>query len=207
MKRGKSSAYGTRGLHFTISVLMLASALFALIALGACTFDYGELEPSERTMPDLIMENVDYVRIRSSDPVARLLAERVERYERIGLMKLQVFSFEQFANSGEEVNAAGSAGKASYIIESGDIVMEDSVRLEVESEDIVIETNYLEWKDAQRILSSGDEEEVHIHQQTGTNFTGIGLIADVRRRAWEFTNVVSGIYVLEDTDEEQSSNE
>jgi len=202
MKKDKSSAKGTR----TISFLIMTVALSAIVLPG-CTFDYGELEPSERTMPDLVMENVDYVRIRSADPVARLLAERVERYDRQGLMKLKNFSFEQFSDHGEEVNAAGEAGFASYTIETGDIIMQDNVRLEVESEDIVIETNHLEWKDASKFLSSGEEEEVNVYQQNGTIITGIGLIADVRRRAWEFTNVVTGTYVLEEEEEEEEVNE
>jgi len=182
---------------------MLTAAL-GISALPGCTFDYGELESSERTMPDLVMENVDYVRVRSSDPVARLLAERVERYERQGFMKLENFSFEQFRERGEEVNAAGAAGFASYTIESGDILMQNGVRLEVESEDIVIETNHLEWKDSPRLLSSGENEEVNIYQQNGTVITGVGLIADVRRRAWEFSNAVSGTYVLEEEGEENN---
>jgi hypothetical protein len=91
------------------------------------------------------MENVEYVRIRSSDPVARFQAERAERYERQGMMKIQNFVFEQYGERGEEVNAYGKAGSASVNIESGDIFMDRGVRIEVESEDIILETNQLEW--------------------------------------------------------------
>ena len=173
-----------------------------LIFLAGCTFDYGELEPSERMLPDLVMENVEYVRVRSADPIARFEAERAERYEKQGLMKLERFSFEQYGEHGETVNARGEAGNASANINSGDIFMNNGVRLEVESEDIIIETFQIDWKDEQRILTSGDENDVYITQQNGTSFTGTGLHADARRRTWEFSGSVSGTYVHQDNNGE-----
>jgi len=183
----------------------LFSLVILLTALG-CTFDYGELESSERTLPDMIMENVDYVRIRSSDPIARIQAERVERYEKQGIMKLQNFTFEQFGERGEEVNASGMAGLASVDIESGDISMVNGVKIDVESEDIIIETFQLDWKDETRLLSSGEDDDVFIFQENGTSFKGIGLRVDTRRRDWEFTGIVSGTYIFEDDDEADSED-
>jgi LPS export ABC transporter protein LptC len=173
-----------------------------LLFLGSCSFDYGERESSGRELPDLIMENVEYVRVRSADPVARFQAERAERYEKQSIMKLQNFSFEQYGEHGEEVNASGKAGSAAIDIGSGDISMDMGVRLEVQSEDIIIETNQLDWKDEPRTLSTGEENEVYVYQQNGTSFTGTGLQADARRRTWEFTGSVGGNYIYEDDEEE-----
>ena len=147
------------------------------------------------------MENVEYVRVRSSDPVARFQAERAERYDRQGIMRIQNFVFEQYGEHGEEVNVYGRAGSASVNIESGDIFMDRGVRIEVESEDIIIETNQLEWKDDQRVLSTGKDDEVNILQNNGTNFTGTGLYADARRRTWEFSGSVWGTYIYDDEEE------
>ncbi|MCL2440208.1 MAG: LPS export ABC transporter periplasmic protein LptC [Treponema sp.] len=188
--------------HSKRSVLIL----LILIVAASCSFDYGDLEPSERTLPDLIMENVEYVRVRSSDPIAKFKAERAERYEKQGLMKLEKFSFEQYGERGEEINASGKAGLASINIESGDIFMEDGVRLEVESEEIIIETVQLDWQDSEHILSSGDDIEVNILQENGTNFTGIGLRIDARRREWEFSGAVFGTYIFEDDDDEEDDD-
>ena len=171
-----------------------------LVFLAGCTFDYGELEPAERNMPDLVMENVEYVLVRSADPVVRFEAERAERYEKQGLMKLEKFSFEQFGEHGEKVNVRGNAGNASANINSGDIFMNNDVRIEVESEDIVIETFQFDWKDEQKTLYSGKEDEVNIHRQNGTSFTGIGLQVHTRERAWEFTGEAAGNYAIEDAE-------
>jgi len=182
--------------------------LLVVFSLWACTFDYGELEPSEREFPDLVMENVEYVRVRSADPIARFLAERAERYENKGLMRLENFSFEQFGGErGEDVNAAGKAGQAAVNINTGDIFMDEGVRLEVDSEDIIIETFQLEWRDENRFLLSGDENEVNILQENGTSFSGIGLFIDVRRRTWEFLGEVNGTFIHDDDDQEDSEAE
>jgi len=186
------------------NILAVILILPAMSAFFACTFDYGELEPAERDLPDLVMENVEYVRVRSADPIARFEAERAERYEKQGLMKLENFLFEQFGDRGEKINARGNGGNASANINSGDIFMNNGVRLEVESEDIVLESFQLDWKNEERILSSGNETEVTISQQNGTSFSGIGLLANTRERTWEFSGDVEGDYIFEDDDEENA---
>jgi len=178
-----------------------------IVLLGSCTFDYGESASSEEELPDLVMENVEYVRVRSSDPVARFQAEYAERYEKQRIMKLQNLTFEQYGERGEEVNTVGRAGNASIDIETGDIFMDSGVRIEVELEDIIIETYQLEWKDEQRTISSGKEDEVNIYRDNGTSFTGIGLQANARTRIWEFSGNVGGTYIHEDDESEDEPEE
>lgn len=182
------------------TVICLYSTM--IILFSACTFDYGETPPEERETPDLVMENVVYVRVRAADPIARFQAERAERYEKQGIMIVQNFSFEQFGERGTEVNAFGRAGNASIDIESGDVFMRDNVRLEVESEDIILETEQLDWLDEPRTLSSG-EEEVVVFQENGTSFTGTGFRADARWRTWEFLGYASGIFISDDDDDDR----
>jgi LPS export ABC transporter protein LptC len=179
--------------------------LFFLITLS-CTFDYGETDSSERELPDLVMLNVEYIRVRSADPIARVQAERAERYEKQGVMKLENFTFEQYGDRGHEVNTQGGAGNASVDINSGDITMTNGVRLEVESEDIVIETNQLEWKDETHILSTGEEDEVDIYRENGTHFVGTGLTANARTRFFEFSGGVGGTYIQEEDDESEEQD-
>jgi LPS export ABC transporter protein LptC len=184
----------------------LFSFLFSLFSVN-CSFDYGNTGGGDKNLPDIVMDNVEYVRMRSLDPQARLQAERVERYEERGIMELRNFSFEQFGNHGEDVNAYGRAGSASFEIDSGDIRMEDGVRIDVDSEEIAIETSRLEWKDKDRTLSGGAAEEVHIYQENGTSFAGIGFQANARLRTWSFTDTVSGTYIYEDEEEESGGGE
>ena len=119
-------------------------------------------------------------------------------------MELRNFSFEQFGNHGEDINAIGMAGSATVEIDSMNVSMRDGVRIEVESEDIAIETIWLEWKDKARTLSGGESEEVKIYQENGTTFIGTGFKADARLRTWEFAGAASGTYIHEDDEEENA---
>jgi LPS export ABC transporter protein LptC len=178
------------------------SFLLLLFSFFSCSFDYGDQEGVDKNQPDIVMENVEYVRVRDADPQARFQAERLERYEERGIIELRNFSFEQFSSGGEEINAYGRAGSAFVEINSGDIRMDNEVRIDVDTEDLAIETRWLEWKDKERTLTGGEEEDVSIYQESGTAFTGRGFHADARRRTWEFAGNVSGTYIKDDDEEE-----
>jgi LPS export ABC transporter protein LptC len=153
------------------------------------------------------MENVEYVRVRNGNPLARFTAENVERYEDRHTMELRNFTFEQFETHGEELNAEGNAGSASVALDSGDVQLRGGIRIEVKSEDITIETERLEWKDKERILSVGANERVDMKRSDGTDFFGLGFTANIRDRTWGFASGIQGSYIWEDEDEEPESAE
>ena len=178
-------------------------AIFLLLIVS-CSFDYGQGAGSESGEPDIVMENVEYVRVRSAEPQVRFFAEHAEKYENKKLMELRNFSFEQFGRSGDKINAAGRAGSASIQIDTGNISLSDNVRVEVESEDIVIETFQLRWDDETHMLTAGEDEEVQIYKGDGTYFIGVGFQADARKRTWDFLRGVSGSYVYNDEESKES---
>ncbi|AEF84506.1 conserved hypothetical protein [Treponema primitia ZAS-2] len=177
----------------------------ALVLLGSCSFDYGDMESENEDQPDIIMGEVEYVRMRDGDPVVRFRAQLAERYEKRQTMELRNFSFEQFYNHGDDVNASGRAGNALVELESGNILLEKSIIIAVESEDITIETDNLSWEDEPRLLTGGEEDTVGIQRSDGTLFSGKGFFADARSRTWAFSGGVDGTFV--DKDEEDSSGE
>jgi LPS export ABC transporter protein LptC len=187
--------------------LLSFCVLFCLLVFAftnvSCTFDYGGKESLGDDQPDLIMENVEYVRVRSANPLAKLQAERVERYEKQSMVKLQNTTFEQYDGQGEEVNISGKTGIATVEIDTGNILMDRNVRIEVKKEDIILETYRLEWIDESKHLSAGDNNEVFVYKQNGTRFTGTGLQSDTRKRNWEFTGSVRGTYKHNDEDTEE----
>jgi LPS export ABC transporter protein LptC len=175
--------------------------LLACLMLGACSFDYGSGPEEDTSQPDIVMENLEYVRVRGGDPQVRFRAESAERYEETQTMNLRNFSFDQFEQRGDEINASGSAEDARVELDSGNIRMNGDVRIAVDSEDIIIETTGLDWKDKERHLSADPSAPVEILRSDGTKFTGIGFSANTRSRTWEFSGSVSGSYVDEDDDE------
>jgi LPS export ABC transporter protein LptC len=198
MKHGKKPA---------ISMLFPAPCLlFGIMLFLACSFDYGETGQDNEDQPDIVMKDVEYVRMRDGYPVVRFSAEEAQRFEKKQAMELDHFRFEQFETHAENVSAVGNAGLASIELDSGNIHMKGGVRIEVESEDLAIATATLEWQDKERQLSTGEAERVDITRSDGTSFTGWGFSADARRRSWEFKNGVEGTYFDKDEDEESESS-
>jgi LPS export ABC transporter protein LptC len=182
--------------------LALSFSAFTVLLSAACSFDYGSSLSGEEETPDIIMNDVEYVRVRDGDPQVRFKAELVERYEESRIMELSNFSFEQFERRGGTINATGSAGTAHVELDSGDINLAAGVTLAVESEDIVIETAKLDWKDEQRDLSGDKSDLVKIDRANGTSFSGRGFSANARSRTWGFSGGISGTYIHDDEDEE-----
>jgi LPS export ABC transporter protein LptC len=176
----------------------------AVLLFAGCSFDYGSSLSGEGEMPDIIMNDVEYVRVRDGDPQVRFKAELAERYEESRRMELKNFSFEQFERHGAEVNAAGSAKTAHVELDSGNIDLAGGITLAVESEDIVIETGKLAWKDKERDLSGDASEEVQIKRANGTSFSGWGFNANTRSRVWGFSGGIRGTYIHDDEEGDES---
>jgi LPS export ABC transporter protein LptC len=172
-----------------------------VLFLAACSFDYGDGSDAYGGRPDIVMENIEYVRVRGGEPLVRFRAEHAERWEDSQMMELRDFTFEHLENSGEEVNAEGRAGSAAVQLDTGNVTLRDGVLINIESEDIIIRTSRLEWRDRERLLLGAAEADVNVERSDGTNFTGRGFSADIRNRTWAFTGEVSGTYV-ETEDEE-----
>ena len=175
--------------------------------LVSCTFDYGAAQGTEGDRPDIVMENIEYARVRGGNLLARFHAEYAERWEERQLMGLKEFSFEQMEDKGETVNVEGHAGAAEVQLESGDISLFNGVKISIESEDITISTFGIEWKDKEKSLKGGEADEVEVQRSNGTSFTGVGFSADIRKRNWVFTGEVQGRYVEDDDDEDSSVEE
>jgi LPS export ABC transporter protein LptC len=187
--------------------LKLIYLIAAALIFAACSFNYGSGGETDAGKPDIVMENLEYVRVRKGDPLARFQAEYAERWEERQIMELKNFSFEQFENSGDTVNAEGRAGAAVVQLGSGDISLKGGVRINVESEDFSIRTSELEWKDKERILSGGDSDEVDIQRSDGTNFYGSGFSADARNRLWSFSGEVKGTYVEKEDEKDTKKDD
>jgi len=183
---------------FSPIITFWACCLPCMFLLVACSFDYGAGTGLENTRPDIVMENIEYIRVRGGDILARFQAEHAERWEELQLMELRNFSFEQMEDHGQTVNVEGDAKAATVQIDTGDISLSGGVRISIESEDIIINTAELEWKDKEKTIKGGAEEEVDVKRSDGTTFTGKGFSADIRGRTWSFAGEVKGSYVEKD---------
>jgi LPS export ABC transporter protein LptC len=175
--------------------------LFVLLE-AACSFDYGTSESRVSDSPDIVMEDLDYARVRGGRMIARLRAETAERYETRRRMELKNYSFEQYNTTNAEVDALGSGGVASVELDTSNVHMSSGVEIIVDTEDMILETERLDWDDGKKTLKGGENSPVKVEQSDGTNFTGTGFSADVRSRNWLVASDASGVYVHDDEEED-----
>jgi LPS export ABC transporter protein LptC len=173
-------------------------SLLPLLLFASCSFDYGAATAETSDQPDIIMNEVEYVRVRNGDPIVRFRADTAERYEKKQVMSVQDFEFEQFQNHGEEVNVHGSVGAAQIEIDTGNVQMRDGIRIDIISDDISIRTDMLFWEDETRLISTEKENEVQIERSDGTSFSGKGFSANTREQVFTFDGGIQGVYFEED---------
>jgi len=175
--------------------------LFPMLFVMACSFNY-DTAYEEDGDPDMIMEMVEYVRIEDGNPVIRLRADEVRRYEARHIMEMDLFNFHQFNAAQEdvaeipEVNVRGNAGKARIETDTNNFFMQNGVSFEVKSEDIILETEELSWQDSDRRLTAPGK--LTITRSDGTILEGTSFSADTRKKSWEFETDVEGSVVDDD---------
>jgi LPS export ABC transporter protein LptC len=191
------------------SRLNIAISLLAafVVSGGSCSFDYETQEPDESTLPDIVMENLDYVRVRAGSLQAHFIAERAERYDKRRTMELSAIQFEQYNLATGELDAKGTAGGAEIELDNGNVTLKDGIDLSVETEELTLETDWLAWNDGERTLNGRDDAAVVIKQPGGTDFSGTGLNANVRSRQWEFAGGAEGAFEQDDEEEEDGEGE
>ena len=187
--------------------------LYFLILATACSFNYGTISQIEEE-PNLIMEEAEYIRITEGSPEIRVAAREVRHYEKNHIMELDDFSFEQFimdfnANPREqpaepELNSWGRAGQLRLETDTNNFSMSDNVIINVDSENLSIETDDISWNDNDRLLQT--QGTVHITRSDGTFIEGTGFSADTRSRSWEFESAVEGT-IIEETAEEETTED
>jgi LPS export ABC transporter protein LptC len=186
----------------------MMTLLIALQALGAgCSFDYGNEESEVSTLPDIVMEDLDYVRVRAGSPQAHFTAERAERYDRQRMMELSGVQFEQYNLATGELDAKGTAGGAEIDLAGGNVTLKDGIDVSVESEEVTLETEWLEWNDGKRELKGKEAAVVVIKRSGGTDFRGVGFSADVRSRQWEFSGGAEGTFEQDEEEGEEAIEE
>ncbi|MDR2481644.1 MAG: LPS export ABC transporter periplasmic protein LptC [Spirochaetaceae bacterium] len=187
-----------KGMRF----ILIISSLFA--ALISCTFNYGDTVEESLDFPEITMENLEYVRVKDGSISAKLIAEIAEKYETKHTMNISNYEFQQYKPVSAEVEAAGNGGDASIDTANNNVKMSKGVNIRVDSEDFNLETVSLEWQDKQKILQGGKGDSVHISRKDGTDINGADFYADIMSRTWVFGTNVSGVYVNESSEQNQT---
>jgi len=157
------------------------------------------MEEAESNRPDLVMQDVDYVRVTDGAIMFHLQADKIDHFENNHLFQVQNIRFEQFTKGVTDPDAMGAAGFAQFWTTTQDAVFGEGVRIVIPSEDLSVEANNLQWHNSQKKLFGTLGDEVLLKKTDGSMLVGKGFSADGRSKSWQFTGPVSGIYQEEPT--------
>lgn len=173
--------------------------VFCIMAVLSCSFDYSSMEEAENNRPDLVMQDVDYVRVTDGSIAFHMQADKLDHFENNHLFQVQNIRFEQFPKGVTEPDTVGSAGFAQFWTTTQDAVFTEGVRIVIPSEDLSVEAKSLQWHNSQKRLLGSQEDQVLLKKSDGSMLVGKGFSADGRSKSWQFTGPVSGIYQEEPT--------
>ncbi len=165
-----------------------------LLVAPACSFDYSSVSESKSEGPDLVMQDVDYVRVRDGKIALHMQADQIDRFEKKRLLQVQNIRFEQFSKENSSPEAVGSAGYAQFWTATSDASFAEGVRITVSSENLSVESSTLQWNNDQKKLFGPQNDQVLLKRKDGSILSGKGFSADGRSKSWTFAGPVSGVY-------------
>jgi LPS export ABC transporter protein LptC len=181
---------------------------FALILVTAgCSINYREgqiTDELEDTIPNIRMVNLRH-RVATKDRIImEMTVERSESYE--GAKKIMLFgvNFREYGESGE-VTTEGRADTVVYHTDTKNAEIAGNIEIVSHKEEGGIRTQHLYWDDARRFLSAAPDEETEIFDEDGSQFSGKGFEADIKRLIISFLDAVDGDFITEDGETENEN--
>jgi len=172
---------GTSHWRGVLTLVLILSGI-----LASCTFDYtdGQLE-SRRTAETPQLELLNVRMVVERDNRLELSADRIAIYRERRTQEFQGISFREFDATGA-VRLEGYADGGVMDIDTEDVELLGEVRLVSTVEGAEMESAFLSWDNADRVLRGATDQEVRIRRNDGSWVEGRGLRVDGRRNQVEF---------------------
>lgn len=188
-----------------MKIAVITSIIFLIFA--GCSLDYSSLYVSEdmsEEIPDSVLYDFIHTSVKDGLPVFRLSAGTAYIYNKKQETQLTDILFQEYNGEGAIITE-GRADEAIFFTESEDAEFWGNLFFYSLSEEASFETSYLYWNNEEKKLVGRDDDDVRIMRDTGTEILGTGFEAEARTRIVTFSGPVTGTYVLEDEDEEQTT--
>lgn len=177
--------------RFGVGLLVLP-CLAAVLGITGCTFDYtaGEVESRRREeVPQVELINVRMVVER--DNRLELTAERIAVYRERRTQEFSGVFFQEFDTAGE-LRLEGRAERGVLDLDTEDVELFGEIRFYSRPDEAALESSFLSWNNADRILAGEPDGEVLIRRDDGSWVQGAGVRVDGRRNRVEFTGGLTG---------------
>ncbi len=178
----------------TILVPVLAAAFCA-----ACSVNYNNVYETEDTVPELMLDEAVFRRVKDSKVSSEIQSKRLEEFKDGGTVLAQEIQFES-KNEDGAVNSFGSAGLMKADTKNEVYEFYNGIRIEAPDRGFVIYGDSLRWNGKTEQLTGEKTKPVTI-KKDGVTLSGSGFSASAVSESFSFSSNVGGVYVDEKEDE------
>ena len=178
-----------RSLHALGAISLAAALLLLSCAMPA----ESELPAPEASRPDAVFTDFSREQVVKGIVTFRAKAEKAEYFKDTGTLVVHKAVFEDFGESGAQVQFSGAADKVIWHEDTGDAELSGFVRLYSRAEDASFETGSLKYHHALDTVEGADGDTVVVRVGQKVLLRGMGFFADIGKRAYAFRKGAQGI--------------
>ncbi len=180
-----------------VKLLLLS---ISILVFFSCSMDYGDLRNNNTIgddVPDSIIRDFLYTSVDNGNAVFRIYAAESKNYSQKNETQLKKVVFQEL-NSKKEIITQGTAEKGIIHTESNDAELSGSIIIYSADNEAEISSEYLYWKDSEKMLSGSENGKVKVLKDSGTEISGQGFTGDLKTKTFRFEKFVRGVYHNED---------
>jgi len=164
---------------------------------SGCSLDYkGAVigEELSETVPDTILVNFKYTRVRQGQILAVVEGESGKTFSKKNETVLKHVHFIEYNGKGDILNE-GWADNAVYHNDTGDARITGDIKVYSEKEKASVKAEELYWTAKSKLLKGNKDELILLKKDDGSYIEGKGFTANLKDKNIEFFSDVKGQYV------------
>ena len=174
-------------------------------AAASCSVNYDNIYDTEGTVPELMLDEAVFKRIKDSKVSSEIQSKRLEEFKDGGTVLAQDIQFESKDDEGK-VNSFGNAGLMKADTNNEVYEFYQGIHIEAPERGFVIDGESLRWNGKTEQLTGEKGKPVTI-KKDGVTLSGSGFSASAISESFSFSSNVGGSYVDKKEDDGQDGDE
>lgn len=176
------------------------TTIFLALAFASCSVNYDNIYETEGTIPELMLDDAVFKRIKDSKVNSQIQSERLEEFKDSGKVLAQNIRFETTNDDGK-VNSFGSAGLMKADTKKEVYEFFNGIHIEAPERGVTIDGESLRWNGKTEQLVGQKGQPLTI-KKDGITLSGSGFSASAVSESFNFASSVSGDYKDEEEEGE-----
>ena len=177
----------------------ITQIVLLVLAAASCSVNYDNIYDTEGTVPELMLDEAVFKRIKDSKVSSEIQSKRLEEFKDGGTVLAQDIQFESKDDEGK-VNSFGNAGLMKADTNNEVYEFYQGIHIEAPERGFVIDGESLRWNGKTEQLTGEKGKPVTI-KKDGVTLSGSGFSASAISESFSFSSNVGGSYVDKKEDE------